>query len=557
MGRNNKGNNGRKNSGKSPEIRVKKGEAVKRARSSPATVTSSNGKQGKQTKFDKKENKSGKETRRKINFDNIETENNNANVHCSNHIRSRSRSSSQNRSKVGDDDFVWENVCEKGKERKPTKFDPKPDNTILAKRKITQNSISFVESVDERPENMNFDGIEVMVEDDDLDYEYDSSDQDSLPVETVVEVEPSPKGVKDVDDPPADRQGTCKDGRRVVGNNLGKEFVNINELTEEQMMAISNLKNFVCKLVDERVADSRVSVGDKPGTSGPGGASGNAINDSAQVKSPSDTTIYAPALNKRFEVNDLNKHLVQINQANTQGDFNTMDREGDNQNRVMGTITNFIESIHAGTPQSDGPWSKPVTPSQPIPDKEAPPEFEQVQQRADEVLKDAERFQAKLAEPPGRTNELFMSNNFQSNQGILPVLTGGEPADGNHLVQENKGFPSIGGGVSDDDFFHLTCHIEPNLIHKIEKGEFIELEKLLPKPGGYKNGEDHRLEWVQRDGGTFLVPAVARDNKITSIHRWEQAFRAYATIYCGANPHRSKEIWQYISVINTAATAYS
>ena len=41
------------------------------------------------------------------------------------------------------------------------------------------------------------------------------------------------------------------------------------------------------------------------------------------------------------------------------------------------------------------------------------------------------------------------------------------------------------------------------------------------------------------------------------FRHWEQAFRAYATIYCGANPKRSKEIWQYITVINTAATSYS
>ena len=47
-----------------------------------------------------------------------------------------------------------------------------------------------------------------------------------------------------------------------------------------------------------------------------------------------------------------------------------------------------------------------------------------------------------------------------------------------------------------------------------------------------------------------------RDSKIGSFRRWEQAFRAYATIYCGANPHRSKEIWQYITIINTAASSY-
>ena len=54
----------------------------------------------------------------------------------------------------------------------------------------------------------------------------------------------------------------------------------------------------------------------------------------------------------------------------------------------------------------------------------------------------------------------------------------------------------------------------------------------------------------------YLPVPAQRDNKISSFRKWEQAFRAYATIYCGANPHRSKEIWQYISVINTAASAY-
>ena len=59
-------------------------------------------------------------------------------------------------------------------------------------------------------------------------------------------------------------------------------------------------------------------------------------------------------------------------------------------------------------------------------------------------------------------------------------------------------------------------------------------------------------------GGTFLVLAsVEKENKVNGIRHWDQAFRVYATIYCGANPHRSQEIWQYVSVINTAATAYA
>ena len=56
--------------------------------------------------------------------------------------------------------------------------------------------------------------------------------------------------------------------------------------------------------------------------------------------------------------------------------------------------------------------------------------------------------------------------------------------------------PNIGSGISDDDFFHLTFHIDPNLIHKIEKGEFVELEKLLPKERLGGKNDDGRLEWV-------------------------------------------------------------
>ena len=53
----------------------------------------------------------------------------------------------------------------------------------------------------------------------------------------------------------------------------------------------------------------------------------------------------------------------------------------------------------------------------------------------------------------------------------------------------------------------------------------------------------------------FLVPA-RKESRINSSRRWEQAFRLYASIYCDKNPFRAKEIWQYISVIQTASTAY-
>ena len=113
----------------------------------------------------------------------------------------------------------------------------------------------------------------------------------------------------------------------------------------------------------------------------------------------------------------------------------------------------------------------------------------------------------------------------------------------------------ISSGISNDDCFHLTCHVDGSMIAKIEKGEFMDLDKLSPKDKKRK-GEENRMEWIHSDGNTFLAPVADHTSKITNFRKWEQAFRIYATIYCAANPTRSKEIWQYISVINTASSAY-
>ena len=89
----------------------------------------------------------------------------------------------------------------------------------------------------------------------------------------------------------------------------------------------------------------------------------------------------------------------------------------------------------------------------------------------------------------------------------------------------------------DDDFFHITCHVDPTLKEKIEKGEFIDLEVLLPKErcgGSHVYRDEKHLELVQRDGQQFYAPVQAQ--KINNVRKWEQAFRIYAAIYTQANP---------------------
>ena len=104
-------------------------------------------------------------------------------------------------------------------------------------------------------------------------------------------------------------------------------------------------------------------------------------------------------------------------------------------------------------------------------------------------------------------------------------------------------------------FFFLTCHVDLPLRQKIKWGEFVELEKLLPRTHVQVVSDDQKMHFVNWDGASFWVPAE-RESRITGIRKWDQAFRIYAAIYSKHNHNRSAEIWQYIHVINTAAVSY-
>ena len=148
-----------------------------------------------------------------------------------------------------------------------------------------------------------------------------------------------------------------------------------------------------------------------------------------------------------------------------------------------------------------------------------------------------------------------------NNEGVKSTLE--PPQPGNSLLTElekinqkevSKVTPIPQCGGSDDDFFHITCHIDPVLKEKIEKGAYVDLEKLHLKDRR-KNDEYQKLNLVTMEGATFMVPA--KTNVINSVRKWEQAFQVYMAIYSAAQPHRAPEIWQYVYVINNAAVSYT
>ena len=244
-------------------------------------------------------------------------------------------------------------------------------------------------------------------------------------------------------------------------------------------------------------------------------------------KSPSDTTIYAPALAKT-NVNNLPKNAIE-------------------------QISNFVEEIRAASEPRQSRDNTPVRfTKKPTPqghqgsnksdnddELQELQEKEENKQATEKLLVEAEQFKATIAAPQGNNVsgiEKLLIDKFKSELEIRRFLD------------------------DDDDFFHVSCHLEPSMKNKIERGEYVDLERLLPKDK-FKNRlqdtEGFSLpEIFTRGGHTYVGTPPDKEQKINSIRKWEQAFRVYAAVYTEAHPDRSSEIWQYINNINVAAASY-
>ena len=259
------------------------------------------------------------------------------------------------------------------------------------------------------------------------------------------------------------------------------------------------------------------------------------------VKSPSDTTIYAPALMKTPDNRNSGNIVLSNNSpVSGQGDVNevnvnsnlTQDIENFIQNiRLQNSIAGPVKPCRVGANENrvQAPQPQPGTSRNQQDGLSA--QLDEAKEKATRMIVEAEKYKALVNTPPGKQN-------FLQQEGEV----------GGVGLRENAGARMD----VDDEFFHVTCHVDVGMKGKIQRGEFIELERLLPKT---KKSIDGRMDLIFKEGKSYFVPA-APDNKITGIRRWEQAFRIYAAIYSEANPSRAAEIWQYVHVINLAASTY-
>ena len=267
------------------------------------------------------------------------------------------------------------------------------------------------------------------------------------------------------------------------------------------------------------------------------------------IKSPSDTTIYMPALTKNN-----NRVIKEMGQQHVNND-------------QMNNISQFIEGMRLQQKRDEdksrdaSDQSSQIQP-QPGTSRDDDQDMSEAREKASKAILDAEQYKAMVDDTRGRqiSSDSYMP---EYRIGSFDKTASGECFTADSRSADQSAFANMWpqvveryeGDASDDAFFHITCHVDPKLRRMIERGEFVELDKLLPKNRFRKKQYDGKFRWIMKGSDAFLSP-VENESGISGIRKWEQAFRVYATIYSKANPHRSAEIWQYIHVINVASATY-
>ena len=69
----------------------------------------------------------------------------------------------------------------------------------------------------------------------------------------------------------------------------------------------------------------------------------------------------------------------------------------------------------------------------------------------------------------------------------------------------------------DHEFFHITSQIDPALRIKIERGEFIDLEQLLPRDRSSRTGADELnkqlYQLITQGTSSYLEPSLPSKTK--------------------------------------------
>ena len=185
-----------------------------------------------------------------------------------------------------------------------------------------------------------------------------------------------------------------------------------------------------------------------------------------RVKSPSDTTIYAPAL-RRMPERGLRLDQVQQNlfNQNAQMTINPTMVEG-NSTDIEQMVANFVDNVRLeeskkGKRNDADPEvvqvNRPGTLAGPNAIQEDKGEYSRG--LAVQMILDTEKYRGEINQPQGMS---FSYDNCMLEQ----------PASTRHFLGVNKENNSV-AVLDDDDFMHITCHVDRVMTKKLSKGSSL------------------------------------------------------------------------------------
>ena len=185
------------------------------------------------------------------------------------------------------------------------------------------------------------------------------------------------------------------------------------------------------------------------------------------VKSPSDTTIYAPVLTKR------NPGINTGVGLNVNVHSPVLQNEQMANRAVMNHVSDFVDAARQEFENVNITLERPRRQSEVV-----VLGHKDVERQVDQTVIEAKRFKAAILPPSGRNmlNMFNMVNENESGDGVNPVplaipemhvnMNQGRLSDPRQMDYEGQLVNSlsiISKGTTDDDFFHLICHIDGNL----------------------------------------------------------------------------------------------
>ena len=279
------------------------------------------------------------------------------------------------------------------------------------------------------------------------------------------------------------------------------------------------------------------------------------------ITSPSDTTIYTPAIPMNGSSDDMDTSSpdegMEIDENEdylSEHNLSEMCDKNSTELKVVNFLAEQRKRVESGQGNDRSPQPSTSTgikhkkrrrlPSPPPPPVQPPArrrDADGSQARQDAID------EAKINVERSRINMIKPGKNSKSKSKKAKETVSSDEEDSEE---------------DDEEFFEFSAHVDDKIIQKIKEGKFVDLAKLLPKdnPSFEEDDDENDLQFVTKGGKTFYLPAVGKhrdQSTINSYSKWEAAFQVYVGIYTKANPERNQEMIQHIFNIRSAARDYA